>query len=170
MAKVIFYGVSSPPPLGRDSRAVRIRRLARSALWAARRRWRRTSKIPFSLTYAGILVLRRRLHKRDSGRCGAWSVWVVISMIHARPPRGRPNPRVTMRLPDLALDARESAYFAPRIGDWVLLGLFVVVLLGNGLVMWHQLGPANDNTGRAISFGPVLISALWLSLAYTFKL
>src|SRR5260221_6746763 len=170
MAKVIFYGVSSPPPLGRDSRAVRIRRLGRSAVWAARRRWRRTSKIPFSLTYAGILVLRRRTHERDSGRCGAWSVWVVIAMIHARPPRGRPNPRVTMRLPDLALGERESAYFAPRMADWVLLGLLVVVLLGNGLVMWHQLGPANDHTGRAIFFGLALLCALWFALVYTFKL
>src|SRR5258706_479445 len=91
-------------------------------------------------------------------------------MIHARPPRGRPNPRVRMRLPDLALDERESAYFAPRLGDWVLLGLLVVVLLGNGLVMWHQLGPANDHTGRAIFFGLALLCALWFALVYTFKL
>ncbi len=91
-------------------------------------------------------------------------------MIHARPPRGRPNPRVTLRLPDLALDERESAYFAPRMGDWVLLGLLVVVLLGNGLVMWHQLGPANDHTGRAIFFGLALLCALWFALVYTFKL
>ncbi|HKB46291.1 MAG TPA: hypothetical protein VKC57_01245, partial [Ktedonobacterales bacterium] len=91
-------------------------------------------------------------------------------MIHARPPRGRPSPRATVRLPDMTLGERESTYFTPRMGDWVLLGLLVVVLLGNGLVMWHQLGPANDHTGRAIFFGLALLCALWCALVYTFKL
>lgn len=75
-----------------------------------------------------------------------------------------------MRLEDVALDEREHAYYAPRLGDLLLLGLLLVVLLGNGLLMWHQLGPENDHTGRAIFFGLALLCALWTAVVYTFKL
>jgi hypothetical protein len=50
------------------------------------------------------------------------------------------------------------------------LSFVVVGLLGNGLYVWHQLGPANYHTGRAIFFGLALLAALWAAVVYTFKL
>jgi hypothetical protein len=73
-------------------------------------------------------------------------------------------------LRDLALDDHEHAHYGPRLGDWLLLGFVVAGLVGNGLYVWHQLGPANDHTGRAIFFGLSLLAALWAALIYTFKL
>ncbi|HEX8035262.1 MAG TPA: hypothetical protein VF510_15515 [Ktedonobacterales bacterium] len=95
-------------------------------------------------------------------------------MSHPRPP-GRPGPRATVRLQDVIdvaevpLSDRESAYHAPRTGDWFLLGLLVVVLLGNGLFVWHQVG-SNQHLGRAVFFGLVLLCILWAAVVYTFKL
>ncbi|MGZ3637094.1 MAG: hypothetical protein ACXVCX_04540 [Ktedonobacterales bacterium] len=95
-------------------------------------------------------------------------------MSHPRSP-GRPGPRATVRLQDVIdvsevpLSDRESAYHAPRTGDWFLLGLLVVVLLGNGLFVWHQVG-SNQHLGRAVFFGLVLLCILWAAVVYTFKL
>lgn len=96
------------------------------------------------------------------------------SVSHPRPP-GRPGPRATVRLQDVIdvseepISDRESAYHAPRTGDWFLLGLLVVVLLGNGLFVWHQVG-SNQHLGRAVFFGLVLLCILWGAIVYTFKL
>jgi hypothetical protein len=104
--------------------------------------------------------------------CGR--VEVEGSVSHPRPP-GRPGPRATVRLQDVIdvsevqLSDRESAYHAPRTGDWFLLGLLVVVLLGNGLFVWHQVG-SNQHLGRAVFFGLVLLCILWAAVVYTFKL
>ncbi|MGZ3715264.1 MAG: hypothetical protein ACXVA4_07595, partial [Ktedonobacterales bacterium] len=95
-------------------------------------------------------------------------------MSHPRSP-GRPGPRATVRLQDVSdvsevpLRDRESAYHAPRTGDWFLLGLLVVVLLGNGLFVWHQVG-SNQHLGRAVFFGLVLLCILWAAVVYTFTL
>lgn len=95
-------------------------------------------------------------------------------MSHPRSP-GRPGPRATVRLQDVIdvseepLSDRESAYHAPRTGDWFLLGLLVVVLLGNGLFVWHQVG-SNQHLGRAVFFGLMLLCILWAAIVYTFKL
>lgn len=106
--------------------------------------------------------------------CVISCVEVEGSVSHPRPP-GRPGPRATVRLQDVidvteAPDSdRESAYHAPRSGDWFLLGLLVVVLLGNGLFVWHQVG-SNQHLGRAVFFGLVLLCILWGAIVYTFKL
>jgi hypothetical protein len=54
--------------------------------------------------------------------------------------------------------------------DWLLLAFLVAVLSGLGLYTWHQLGPENVHTGRAIFFGAVLICVFWAAVLYTFKL
>lgn len=101
-------------------------------------------------------------------------VEVEGSVSHPRSP-GRPGPRATVRLQDVIdvseepLSDRESAYHAPRTGDWFLLGLLVVVLLGNGLFVWHQVG-SDQHLGRAVFFGLVLLCILWAAIVYTFKL
>lgn len=74
-----------------------------------------------------------------------------------------------MRLRDLQLGDRDSAYYAPRMGDWLLLGMLVVIFLGNGVYIWHQMG-ANSHAGRAIFFGLLLLCVLWAAIVYTFKL
>ena len=74
-----------------------------------------------------------------------------------------------MRLRDLALDDRERSFYGPRTGDWLLMGLMVVILLGNGAYIWHQTG-AGSHVGRAVFFGLVLLCMLWSALVYTFKL
>lgn len=79
------------------------------------------------------------------------------------------NPRTTVRLHDLALRDGDTAYFAPRLGDWLLLGILVVIFLGNGLYIWHQMG-ASSHSGRAIFFGLLLLCVLWAAIVYTFKL
>ena len=73
--------------------------------------------------------------------------------------RGAPEP----------LDDRERAFYGPRSGDWLLLGLMVVILLGNGAYIWHQTG-AGSHVGRAAFFGLLLLCLLWAALVYTFKL
>ena len=96
------------------------------------------------------------------------------SVSHPRPP-GRPGPRATVRLQDVIdvseepVSDRESAYHASHSGEWFLLGLLVVVLLGNGLFVWHQVG-SNQHLGRAVFFGLVLLCILWAAIVYTFKL
>lgn len=87
----------------------------------------------------------------------------------APPPRRDVGQRATMRLRDLHLGDRDSAYYAPRMGDWLLLGLLVVIFLGNGVYIWHQMG-ANSHAGRAIFFGLLLLCVLWAAIVYTFKL
>ena len=74
-----------------------------------------------------------------------------------------------MRLQDLALDERTSIYAPPNGGDWLWLGLLALVLLGNGVYVWHQLGFTN-HVGRAVFFGLLLLALYWGALIYTFKL
>lgn len=76
----------------------------------------------------------------------------------------------TIPLRDLALDDRERVFNGPRAGDIALLGLLTAILLGNGLYIWHRLGPKNGQTGQAIFWGLALLCALWSILVYTFKL
>lgn len=90
-------------------------------------------------------------------------------MSNPRPPRRDAAPRATVRLRDLAQDDRERAFYGPRTGDWLLLGLMVVILLGNGAYIWHQTG-ADSPVGRAAFFGLLLLCVLWAALVYTFKL
>ncbi|MGH2516027.1 MAG: hypothetical protein ACRDHP_10270 [Ktedonobacterales bacterium] len=90
-------------------------------------------------------------------------------MSHPRPPRRDDPPRATMPLRDLALDDHERAFYGSRTGDWLLLGLMVVILLGNGAYIWHQTG-AGSHVGRAAFFGLLLLCVLWSALVYTFKL
>lgn len=86
------------------------------------------------------------------------------------PPQRRDvGQRATMRLRDLQLGDRDSVYYAPRMGDWLLLGLLVIIFLGNGVYIWHQMG-ANSHAGRAIFFGLLLLCVLWAAIVYTFKL
>jgi hypothetical protein len=73
-------------------------------------------------------------------------------------------------LRDLTLDDRERVFNGPRAGDIALLGLLTAILLGNGLYIWHRLGPKNGQTGQAIFWGLALLCALWSILVYTFKL
>ena len=75
-----------------------------------------------------------------------------------------------MPLRDLALDDRERAFYGSRAGDITLLGLLSAILLGNGLYVWHRLGPANDQAGRAIFWGLAVLCAMWAIIVYTFKL
>ncbi len=90
-------------------------------------------------------------------------------MSPSRPPRGAAE-RATVRLKDLALSDRESAFRTPRGGDWAVLALLVVGLAGCGLFTWYRLGPQNDHIGRAIFFGTLLLCAFWTAAVYTFKL
>lgn len=90
-------------------------------------------------------------------------------MSNPRPARRNGGQPATVRLRDLALDDRERAFYGPRTGDWLLLGLMVVILLGNGAYIWHQTG-AGSRVGRAAFFGLLLLCVLWSGLVYTFKL
>ncbi len=85
------------------------------------------------------------------------------------PPRDEARARVTLRLQDFAQADRDHVYPAPAIGDWMLLGLLVVILLGNGLYVWHQRG-WDDAIGRAVFFGLALFCLYWSAAVYTFKL
>jgi hypothetical protein len=84
-------------------------------------------------------------------------------------PRDATRARVTLRLQDFSIADRDTVYAAPRGGDWVLLALLVVVLLGNGLYVWHQRG-LDDHIGRAVFFGLALFCLYWSAVVYTFKL
>ena len=79
------------------------------------------------------------------------------------------SPSATVRLQDLALSDRDSVFHAPRGGDWLVLALLIVVLIGNGLYVWHQFG-WDSRPGRAIFFGLALVCLFWSALVYTFKL
>lgn len=91
------------------------------------------------------------------------------SVSYHHPPRRDGSARATISLRDLALDDRERAFYGPRTGDWLLLGLMVVILLGNGAYIWHQTG-LGSHIGRAAFFGLLLLCLLWAALVYTFKL
>ncbi|HEX9036596.1 MAG TPA: hypothetical protein VF808_06345 [Ktedonobacterales bacterium] len=84
-------------------------------------------------------------------------------------PRPRTKAPNTVRLEDQQLPEREVAFYTPRAGDWLLLGVLVVALLGIGARVWSQLG-WGDPVGRAIFFGLLLMAIYWLALVYTFKL
>ena len=71
---------------------------------------------------------------------------------------------------DLALDDRERVFYGSRAGDIALPGLLTAILVGNGLYIWHRLGPKNHETGSAIFWGLALLCALWAIVVYTFKL
>jgi hypothetical protein len=74
---------------------------------------------------------------------------------------------------DLALDDSEHSFYTPRGGDWALLALVIVTLLGTGLFAWHQLagqGAGGWHAGRAIFFAFVLISIYWSAILYALKL
>ncbi|MGO8947520.1 MAG: hypothetical protein ACLQUY_07630 [Ktedonobacterales bacterium] len=77
-------------------------------------------------------------------------------------------------LQDLALDDSEHSFYAPRGGDWAILGLVVATLLGTGLFSWHQLevqsASAGGHAGRAIFFGFLLVCVYWAAILYAFKL
>jgi hypothetical protein len=79
------------------------------------------------------------------------------------------KPRRTVALEDLAFQERDSVFRAPSGGDWMLLGLVALGLLGTGLYDWLHLG-INDHTGRAVFFGLLLVSIFWGALVYIFKL
>jgi hypothetical protein len=68
------------------------------------------------------------------------------------------------------LTDRESAYYAPRSGDALLLALVVGVLLINGVILWRQLGPSQEHVRRAMFFGLLLLCVYWAAVVYTFKL
>jgi hypothetical protein len=82
------------------------------------------------------------------------------------PREGAPR---TIRLEDQPLPDRESAFHTPRAGDWLLLAVLVVALVGIGGRVWSQLG-FGDVVGRAIFFGLLLAAGYWIALVYTFKL
>lgn len=77
-------------------------------------------------------------------------------------------------LRDLALDDSEHSFYAPRGGDYAILGLVVATLLATGLLAWHQLAAQSSgagwHAGRAIFFGFLLISLYWAAILYAFKL
>ncbi|HEU0026467.1 MAG TPA: hypothetical protein VFQ25_05065 [Ktedonobacterales bacterium] len=88
-------------------------------------------------------------------------------MTYSHGPReGAPR---TIRLEDQPLPDRESAFHTPRAGDWLLLAVLVVALVGIGGRVWSQLG-FGDPVGRAIFFGLLLLAGFWFALVYTFKL
>jgi hypothetical protein len=72
--------------------------------------------------------------------------------------------------PAQPLDDRESVHYGSRAGDAMLLALVVAVLLINGVILWRQLGPRQDNVRHAVFFGLLLLCAYWVALVYTFKL
>ncbi len=82
------------------------------------------------------------------------------------PREGAPK---TVRLEDQPLPDREVSFHTPRAGDWLLLAVLVVALLGIGARVWSQLG-FGDPVGRAIFFGLLLLAVYWTALVYTFKL
>ncbi len=72
--------------------------------------------------------------------------------------------------PDVAtLPDRERVFATPRSGDWILLAIMLVTLLGCGGYVWYRLG-LNDHIGRAVFFGLALVCLYWTALIYTFKL
>ncbi len=75
-----------------------------------------------------------------------------------------------MRLREVPLGDRESAYHGTWSGDAMLLGLVVGVLLVNGVIIWNQLGPGQEHVRRALFFGVLLVSMFWAAFVYTFKL
>ncbi|PWT74285.1 MAG: hypothetical protein C5B60_06915, partial [Chloroflexi bacterium] len=96
-----------------------------------------------------------------------------MSQPHA-PYRRNPGVIVPLQnLQDLALDESEHSFYTPRGGDWAILALVVVTLLGTGYFAWHQLemqGASADHTGRAIFFGFVLVAIYWSAILYALKL
>ena len=82
------------------------------------------------------------------------------------PREGAPK---TVRLEDQPLPDREASFHTPRAGDWLLLAVLVVALLGIGARVWSQLG-FGDPVGRAIFLGLMLLAIYWTALVYTFKL
>lgn len=89
--------------------------------------------------------------------------------VRPQPPRREPGSRATIPLRDLQLGDHDTAYYVPRMGDWLLLGILVVIFLGNGVYIWLKMG-ANSHGGRAIFFGLLLLCVLWAAIVYTFKL
>ena len=84
-------------------------------------------------------------------------------------PGPRNNAPKTVRLEDQPLPDREVAFYTPRAGDWLLLAVLVLALLGIGARVWSQLG-WGDVVGRAIFCGLLLLAIYWTALIYTFKL
>lgn len=86
-----------------------------------------------------------------------------------RVPPSRSGARQTLRLQEIALDARDRVYRVQGTGDWLWLLLLSAVLLGNGLYVWCSRG-LGDTTGRAIFFGLLVLTLYWATLVYIFKL
>ncbi len=93
-------------------------------------------------------------------------------------PRGRRNTKRldeandphTLVPPDVAvLPDRERVFATPRSGDWVLLAIMLITLLGCGGYVWYRLG-LHDHIGRAAFFGLALVCLYWTAIIYTFKL
>jgi len=83
---------------------------------------------------------------------------------------GPPDDAHTIVPPDvITLPDRERVFATPRSGDWILLGIMLVTLLGCGGYVWYRLG-LHDHIGRAVFFGLALVCLYWTALIYTFKL
>ena len=83
---------------------------------------------------------------------------------------GMPGDAHTLVPPDVAaLPDRERVFATPRSGDWILLAILLVTLLGCGGYVWYRLG-LQDHIGRAVFFGLALVCLYWTALIYTFKL
>lgn len=77
----------------------------------------------------------------------------------------------TIRLEEQSqpLPDRDAIFHTPRAGDWLLLLVLVIALVGIGLRVWAQLG-WRDVTGRAVFAGLALVAIYWAAIIYIFKL
>lgn len=120
------------------------------------------------LTVAGILALETHVFIPVSGHSLSVSWQGVAGLVVSSSQTSR-RPRGTVALEDLAFQERDSVFRAPSGGDWILLGLVTLGLLGTGFYDWLRLG-IDDPTGRAVFFGLMLVAIFWGALVYIFKL
>lgn len=106
-------------------------------------------------------------HGNHSGIFGV--SWQGVAGLVVSSSQSSRRSRGTVALEDLALQERDSVFRAPSGGDWMLLGLVALGLLGTGLYDWMRLG-VDDHTGRAVFFGLMLVAIFWGALVYIFKL
>lgn len=120
------------------------------------------------MTAAGILALDTYICEAIAGKHYDASRQGVAGLVVSSSQSSR-KPRRTVALEDLALQERDSVFRAPSGGDWMLLGLVALGLIGTGLYDWIHLG-IDDHTGRAVFFGLLLVAIFWGALVYIFKL
>jgi hypothetical protein len=120
------------------------------------------------LTVAGILALNAYVFNAITGKHYGASWQGVAGLVVSSSQSSRKSRR-TVALEDLALQERDSVFRSPSGGDWMLLGLVALGLIGTGLYDWIHLG-IDDHTGRAVFFGLLLIAIFWGALVYIFKL